>query len=68
VSNFDKSGFQIRVITSDQVYVSLECKVINNADPDNRELVTAVAMINYRVIKVPAIIGFKGAYHLRGHF
>jgi hypothetical protein len=68
VSNFDESGFQIRVVTGDQVYVSLDCEVIYSADPDNRELVTVVAMINYGGTKVLAIIIFKGAYHLRGHF
>ena len=68
VSNFDESGFQIGVVTRDRVYVSLDCEVIYNTDPSNRELVTAVAMINYGGIKVPVIIIFKGAYHLRGHF
>jgi hypothetical protein len=68
VSNFDKSGFQIGVVTSDRVFVSLDCEAIYNADLDNRELVTAVATINYGGTKVPAMIIFKGAYHLRGHF
>jgi hypothetical protein len=68
VSNFDESGFQIGVVTRDRVYVSLDCEVIYNADPNNRELVTAVATINYGSKKVPPMIIFKGAYHLRGHF
>ena len=68
ISNFNESGFQIGVVTGDRVYVSLDCEVIYNADPSNRELVTAVTMINYGGIKVPVIIIFKGAYHLRGHF
>ena len=68
VSNFDESGFQIGVVTGDQVYVSLDCNAIYNADPDNRELVTVVATINYGARNVLAMIIFKGAYHLRGHF
>ena len=68
VSNFDESGFQIGVISGDKVYVSLDCEAIYAADPDNRELVTAVATINYGVKKVPAMIIFKGAHHLRGYF
>jgi hypothetical protein len=68
ISNFDESGFQIGVVTGDQVYVSLDCEAIYNADPDNRELVTAVATVNYGGRKVPAMIIFKGAYHLRRHF
>jgi hypothetical protein len=68
VSNFDESGFQIGVVKGDIVYVPLDCEVVYNADPDNRELVTVVATINYGGRKVPAYIIFKGAYHLRGYF
>jgi hypothetical protein len=42
--------------------------VVYNADPDNRELVIVVAIINYGGRKVPAYIIFKGAYYLRGYF
>lgn len=68
VSNFDESGFQIGAVTGDRVYVSLNCEAIYNADPDNRELVTAVVTINFGATRVPAMIIFKGAYHLRRHF
>jgi hypothetical protein len=68
ISNFDETGFQIRVITGDRVFVSLDCEAIYTADPSNRELVTAVATINYSGKKVLAMVIFKGAYHLRGHF
>jgi hypothetical protein len=68
ISNFDESGFQIGVVTGDIIYVSLDCEVVYNADPDNRELVTVVAIINYGGRKVPVYIIFKGAYHLRGYF
>jgi hypothetical protein len=61
VSNFDESGFQIGVVTGDRVFVSLDCETIYNTDPDNRELVTVVATINYGSIKVPAMIIIKGA-------
>jgi hypothetical protein len=66
VSNFNKSGFQIKVVTSDQVYISLNCEAIYNANLDNRELVTAVATINYKAQKVLVIIIFKGVYYCGG--
>lgn len=53
VSNFDKTGFQIGVFTSD---FSLECKAIYTADPNNRELVKAVATLNHGATKVPAML------------
>jgi len=68
VSNFDESGFQIGVVKGDKVYVPLDCEIVYNADPQNRELVTVVATINYGGKRVPAMIIFKGAHHLRGHF
>ena len=68
VSNFDETGFQIGVVTGDRVFVSLDYEAIYTTDPSNRELVTAVATINYSGKKVPAMVIFKGAYYLRGHF
>jgi hypothetical protein len=68
VSNFNESGFQIGVVTGDIIYVPLDCEIVYNADPDNRELVIVMAMINYGGRKIPAYIIFKGAYYLRGHF
>jgi hypothetical protein len=68
VSNFDETSFQIRVVTGNRVYISLNCEAIYNTDLENRELIIAVVTINYSAIKVLAIIIFKGAYHLRGYF
>jgi hypothetical protein len=68
ISNFDKSSFQIGVVSGDKVYISLDCEAIYTADPDNQELVTAVATINYSTTKVPAIIIFKGVYYLCSYF
>jgi hypothetical protein len=68
VSNFDETSFQIRVVTGNRVYISLNCEAIYNTDLENRELVIVVVTINYGAIKVLAIIIFKGAYHLRGYF
>jgi len=48
--------------------VPLDCNIVYNADPGNRELVTVVATINYGGKRVLAMIIFKGAYYLRGHF
>jgi hypothetical protein len=42
--------------------------VVYNANPDNRELVIVIAIINYGGRKIPVYIIFKGAYYLRGHF
>jgi len=50
------------------VIVPIDCKAVYAADPDNKELVTSVETINYGGRKVPVIIIFKGAYHLRKHF
>jgi hypothetical protein len=68
MSNFNKSGFQIGVVTSNRVYVSHDYEAIYNIDPENRELVIVVAIINYGGTKVPVIIIFKGAYYLREYF
>ena len=38
------------------------------ADPDNKELITSVKTVNYAGKKVPPMIIFSGAYHLRKHF
>lgn len=56
VSNFDETGFQIGVVTSDRVYVSLNCEAIYTVDPDDREFVTAVATINYGATKVTCVV------------
>ncbi|PMD67019.1 uncharacterized protein K444DRAFT_515411, partial [Hyaloscypha bicolor E] len=68
IFNFNKSGFQIRVVTSNRVYISHNYKAIYNTDPENRELVIVVAIINYRGTKVPEIIIFKRVYYLQKYF
>ena len=68
MSNFNKSGFQIGVVTGDRVYISHNCEAIYNTDPENRELVIAVAIINYGGTKVLVIIIFKETYHLQEYF
>jgi hypothetical protein len=68
VSNFNKSGFQIRIVIGDIIYISLDYKVIYNANPDNRELVIVMAIINYGRRKVPIYIIFKRVYYFRGYF
>ncbi|PMD56689.1 uncharacterized protein K444DRAFT_535503, partial [Hyaloscypha bicolor E] len=68
ISNFNKSGFQIRVVTGDIIYILLDYEIVYNADPDNRELVIVIAIINYGKRKVPIYIIFKGAYYLCGNF
>ena len=68
ISNFDETGFQIGVISGEKVIVPVDCQVAYQADPDNRELVTLVETLNYGGQRVPSMIIFKGAYHLRKHF
>jgi hypothetical protein len=50
------------------VIILINYKAVYTADPNNKELVTSVEIINYSGRKVPAMIIFKGAYHLRKHF
>ncbi|RFU31685.1 hypothetical protein B7463_g4640, partial [Scytalidium lignicola] len=68
ISNFDETGFQIGVISGGRVIVLIDCKAAFISDPENRELVTAVATINWGGQRVPPMIIFKGAYYLRKHF
>jgi hypothetical protein len=68
ISNFNELGFPIGVTTSEQVIVSIDCTVVYQADPANRELVTTVETLNYGGKKVPSMIIFSSAYHLRKHF
>jgi hypothetical protein len=68
VSNFDESGFPIGVTTSEYVIVPIDCTVVYQVDLANRELVTTVETLNYGGKKVPSIIIFASAYHLRKHF
>ena len=68
ISNFNKSGFQIRVVTGNIIYILLDYEVVYNANPDNRELVIVIAIINYGGRKVPIYIIFKEVYYLRGYF
>jgi DDE superfamily endonuclease len=68
ISNFDKTGFPISVINGEYVIVPTDCDVVYQADPANREIVTSVETLNYRGQKVPLMIIFLGAYHLRKHF
>ena len=46
------------------VIVPIDCETVYAADPDNKELVTSVETINYGGRKIPAMIIFKGVYHL----
>jgi hypothetical protein len=68
ISNFDETGFQIGVISGEKVIIPVDCQVAYQADPDNRELITSVETLNYGGQRVPSMIIFKGAYHLRKHF
>src|ERR1035438_8598377 len=59
ISNFDESGFPIGVTTSEQVIVLVDCIVVYQADPANRELVTTVETLNYSGKKVLSMIIFS---------
>jgi hypothetical protein len=48
--------------------VPADCEAAFITDPENRELVTVVATINWGGRRVPPMIIFKGAYHLRKYF
>lgn len=68
VYNFHETGFQIGVTAWKKVIVPTDTQVAYSADPDNRELITSVETVNYGGRKVPPLITFAGAYHLRRYF
>jgi hypothetical protein len=68
ISNFDESGFQIGVTFGDKVLIPTDAEAAFIDDPENRELVTVVATLNYGGKKIPPMIIYKGAYHLRKYF
>lgn len=68
IYNFDETGFQIGVTSGEKVFVPKDCVAAYTADPENRELITSVETINYGGQKVPPMIIFAGAYHLRRYF
>ena len=68
IYNFDETGFQIGVSSGEKVLVPKGTRAVYTADPENRELITSVETINYGGRKVPPMIIFAGAYHLRRNF
>ncbi|KIM94488.1 hypothetical protein OIDMADRAFT_75280, partial [Oidiodendron maius Zn] len=68
IYNFDETGFQIGVSSGEMVLVPKDILAVYTADPENKELITSVETINYGGRKVPPIIIFAGAYHLRRYF
>ena len=65
IYNFDETGFQIGVSSGEKVLVPKDTLAAYTADPENKELITSVETINYGGRKVPPMIIFAGAYHLR---
>ena len=68
IYNFDETGFQIGVISGEKVLVPKDTTVVYSTDPENKELITSVKTLNYSGQKVPLMIIFAGAYHLRRYF
>jgi hypothetical protein len=68
IFNFDVSGHQIGVATGEKVIISRDCEAAYISDSENKELITVVATVNYGCQKIPPMIIFKGAYHLRKYF
>jgi DDE superfamily endonuclease len=68
IYNFDETGFQIGVTSGENVLVPRDITVVYSADPENKELITSVETLNYGGQKVPPMIIFAGAYHLRRYF
>jgi len=62
--NFDETGFQMGVVSGSKVIVPIDCDAVFILDLENRELLTAVVTLNSKAKKVPAMLIFKGAYHL----
>ena len=68
IYNFDETGFQIGVSSGEKALVPKDTLAVYTADPENKELITSVETINYGGRKVPPMIIFAGAYHLRRYF
>lgn len=68
IYNFDETGFQIGVTSGENVLVPVDITAAHAADPDNKELITSVETINPAGKKVPPMVIFAGAYHLRRYF
>jgi hypothetical protein len=65
VSNFDELRFPISVTTSKHVIVPVDCTVVYQADPANRELVTTVETLNY-MLQSHVIERLEDAMKVRG--
>jgi hypothetical protein len=68
IYNFDETGFQIGVTSGENVLVPVDTIVAYATDPDNRELITSVETVNPAGKRVPPMVIFSGAYHLRRSF
>lgn len=64
----DQVGCQIGIVASSLVVVPTNYDTVYIDDPTNKELVTITECISVGGYYVPAIITFKGAYHLRKYF
>jgi len=68
IYNFDETGCQIGVTSGGLVCVPAGVDQVYVDDPDNKELVTSTECISASGYHLPAMITFKGAYHLRKYF
>ena len=66
--NFDKTGYQIRIVARSLVITPIDCTAVYINNPANRELLTSVECISAGGYHAPPIIIFKGVYHLRRYF
>jgi hypothetical protein len=56
------------VTFGDKVLIPIDAETAFINDPENRELVTIIATLNYSSKKNPLMIIYKGAYHLQKYF
>jgi hypothetical protein len=68
IYNFDETGYQIGITAGGIVIVPTNIERVYVNDPDNKELITVVECISAGGYHVPAMVIFKGAYHLCKYF
>ena len=68
IYNFDETGYQIGITAGGIVIVPTNIERVYVNDPDNKELIMVVECISAGGYHVPAMVIFKGAYHLCKYF
>jgi hypothetical protein len=68
VWNMDETGFYIGILNGKIVITHLNTKAVYLADPDNRELLTAIETVSARGEAITPFLILKGEILLEEHF